>query len=156
VITDVVDGLIGQARERQIDLCVSELPAGAVACSRGVLTSVVSNLVRNAIKYIGDAPERRIELRVIDAKQRWRIEVEDTGPGIPAEHQQRIFQPYVRLGRGGDGIGLGLATVDRLVRAHAGSLGLISPGPGCLFWFELPKASAIRAEDHPAATADTR
>lgn len=141
VIADVVDGLIGQARERQIDLCVSEIPAGAVSCSRGVLTSVVSNLVRNAIKYIGDAPERRIELRAIDAKERWRIEVEDTGPGIPAEHQQRIFQPYVRLGRGGDGIGLGLATVDRLVRAHAGSLGLISQSPGCLFWFELPKAS---------------
>ncbi|MGE3544503.1 MAG: ATP-binding protein, partial [Kofleriaceae bacterium] len=141
VIADVVDGLSGQAKERRIELMVSSIPAGSVACSSGILTSMVSNLVRNAIKYMGEAPERRIDVRVVDGHDRWRFEVEDTGPGIPLEHQQRIFQPYVQLGRRAEGIGLGLATVDRLVRAHGGSLGLSSPPDhGCLFWFELPKA----------------
>lgn len=140
VIADVVDGLSGQANEHRIALSASAVPAGQVACSTGVLTSVISNLVANAIKYMGDAPVRRIELRALDAGDRWRVEVEDTGPGIPLEDQGRIFQPYVQLGGSAPGIGLGLATVDRLVRGHGGSLGVISaPQQGALFWFELPR-----------------
>lgn len=156
VIADVVDGLGGQARERRIRLVAGAMPDGSIACSKGVLVSLISNLVRNAIKYMGDAIERRIDLRVVNAGERWRFEVADTGPGIPAEQQQRIFQPYVQLGHGTVGIGLGLATVDRLVRAHSGSLGVVSsPGRGCLFWFEIPKAIAAPAEvaHDPAAFA---
>ncbi len=143
VMTDVTVEIREQARERDIELCVASVAGGSVACSSGVLTSVITNLLRNAIKYMGDATERRVELRVSDAANRWRFEVEDTGPGIPPEQQQRIFEPYVQLARRSAGIGLGLATVDRLVRAHAGAVGVISPaaaGRGCVFWFELPKA----------------
>lgn len=140
VIADVVDALSAPASEHRIALSASAVPQGTVACTTGVLTSLISNLVGNAIKYMGDAPVRRIDVRVVDAGDRWRVEVEDTGAGIPLEHQERIFQPYVQLGRSGPGIGLGLATVDRLVRGHGGMLGVISaPRRGSLFWFELPK-----------------
>jgi signal transduction histidine kinase len=141
VIADVVDGLSGTASEHGIALVASAVPRGAIACTTGVLTSVISNLVGNAIKYMGDAPVRRIEVRVVEAGDRWRIEVADTGPGIPLADQDRIFEPYVQLGRNGSGIGLGLATVDRLVRGHGGTLGVISAArQGSLFWFELRKA----------------
>lgn len=140
VIADVVDALSSLASEHRIALSASAVPQGAIACTTGVLTSLISNLVGNAIKYMGDAPVRRIEVRVVDAGDRWRIEVEDTGPGISPEHQERIFQPYVQLGRDASGIGLGLATVDRLVRGHGGALGVSSaPRRGSLFWFELPR-----------------
>ncbi|MEP6864964.1 MAG: ATP-binding protein [Deltaproteobacteria bacterium] len=131
---------------------MATIPPGSIACSKGVLTSLVSNLGQNAIKYMGDVQERRIELRVLETDRGWRVEVEDTGPGISVEDQQRIFRPHVQLQRGGAGIGLGLATVDRLVRAHAGSLGVSSkPGHGALFWFELPKATAreLAGRDRP-------
>jgi signal transduction histidine kinase len=139
-ITALIDDLREGATKEGIALELS-LPAdGAVACSAGVLTSLISNLVRNAIRYMNNASTRRIDVRVIDRGTRWRIEVHDTGPGIPSDEQARIFEPHVRLVRGGQGIGLGLATVDRLVRAHGGSLGVISKvGDGALFWFELPK-----------------
>jgi len=147
VVADVVDGLSGQANDHRIALSASAVPQGTIACTTGVLTSLISNLVGNAIKYMGDAPVRRIDLRTVDAGDRWRIEVEDTGSGIPLEHQERIFQPYVQLGGNTHGIGLGLATVDRLVRGHGGSLGVISaPRRGSLFWFELPKPIAARPE----------
>lgn len=147
VIADVVDGLSGQANEHRIVLIAGAVPPGVIACTRGVLTSLISNLVSNAIKYMGDAPVRRIDLRTVDAGDRWRIEVEDTGPGIPLEHQERIFQPYVQLGGNAPGIGLGLATVDRLVRGHGGSLGVISaPRGGSQFWFELRKPPVARPE----------
>lgn len=143
VLTDLLDGLAMQAQEQRISLTLAPVPPGAVACSTGVLTSVVLNLVRNAMKYMGDASDRRIEVRVLDAATRWRIEVSDTGPGIPEDQQQRIFEPYVQLGRRREGIGLGLAIVDRLVRSHGGAVGVRSnPGAGALFWFELPKVHA--------------
>lgn len=155
-LTALIDDLRESATKEGIDLELS-LPAdGAVACSAAVLTSLVSNLVRNAIRYMDNTPTRRIDVRVIDRGSRWRIEVHDTGPGIASEEQARIFEPHVRLVRGGQGIGLGLATVDRLVRAHGGSLGVISKlGDGALFWFELPKpAVAAQPDSVPAQAGD--
>jgi len=148
VLADIVGELGAQASKHQIALTVSPLPTGAVACSAGVLTSIISNVVRNAIKYMNDSDDRRIELRVKLVGARWRFEVQDTGPGIPVEHRQRIFEPYVQLAKGSAGIGLGLATVDRLVRAHGGSVGVTAaPERGALVWFELPAWQAV-----PAAT----
>jgi len=151
VITDVMAELGAQAKQRQIQVSVSPIPDGAVACSDAVLTSIISNLVRNAIKHMAKSDPRRIDVRVSLSGSRWRFEVDDTGPGIPAEHQQRVFEPHVQLTPGSAGIVLGLATVDRLVRAHGGSLGLVSPpNGGAQFWFELPAYLAptgVRAGD---------
>jgi signal transduction histidine kinase len=140
VLPDAIDGLAAQARDHEIALRLGPVLEGTLACSTGVLTSLVTNLVQNAIKYMGDSPQRRIDVRVVDAGASWRLEVSDTGPGIPHGQQERIFEPYVRMGQGRPGIGLGLATVDRLVRAHGGQRGVLSqPGEGATFWFELPK-----------------
>lgn len=112
-----------------------------MACSPGVLTSIVQNLVANAIKYMQSQAIRRITLRATRTTDRIHIEVEDTGPGIAPELQARIFDPFVR----GDhdepipGFGLGLATVKRLVDAHGGTIGVKSTkGVGTLFWIEVP------------------
>jgi signal transduction histidine kinase len=145
-LADMLGELGAQANKHQIALTVSPIPTGAVACSVGVLTSIISNLVRNAIKYMNDSDDRRIMLRVKRVGARWRFEVQDTGPGIPAEDRQRIFEPYIQLAKGSAGIGLGLATVDRLVRAHGGSVGVASaPERGALVWFELPAWQAVTA-----------
>ena len=114
-----------------------------VKASPGVLTSALSNLVRNAVKYMGDAPERRIEVRVFAQGAMTRFEVADTGPGIPANLLDSIFEPYVRANpAAAKGIGLGLATVKRVVVTHGGRVGVQSAlGAGSLFWFELPAAT---------------
>ena len=72
---------------------------------------------------------------------------EDTGPGIPPALGQRIFEPYVRgPNTGTPGIGLGLATVKRLVESHGGTLGVrAGPTGGALFWFELDEALPAEA-----------
>ncbi|MBI2892587.1 MAG: HAMP domain-containing histidine kinase [Deltaproteobacteria bacterium] len=115
-----------------------------VAASPGVVSSLLSNLLENAVKYMGDSAVRRVTVRVLprDGAERVRVEVEDTGPGVPTDLADKLFQPHVRAaGTGQRGIGLGLATVKRLAEAHGGAVGVRSePGKGSLFWFELPLA----------------
>ena len=115
-----------------------------LACNPGVLTSLLSNLTSNALKYIGDGPERMVKIRTRDRGHTVRVEVTDNGPGVPAAVADRVFEPYVRAaGTKQSGIGLWLATVKRLAEGHGGAVGLASvPGPGATFWCELPKASA--------------
>lgn len=111
----------------------------AVSCPQGVLTSVFTNLVQNAIKYMGSSRERRIVVHAERAGACVRAEVRDTGPGLAPDAAEVVFEPYVRADRSGQpGLGLGLATVKRLVEAYGGSVGVRSDAGGSTFWFELP------------------
>jgi signal transduction histidine kinase len=152
VITAVVDEVRPMADERHVALVIDRVDAGAVACSPGILTSLVSNLVRNGVKYVGDGPDRRVVVRARAVGAVVTVEVEDNGPGLPATMGSTIFQPYVR---GPDnrepGIGLGLATVKRIVDAHGGTVCVRSaPGAGARFTFTLPCAGP-----EPRAPGDT-
>jgi signal transduction histidine kinase len=112
-------------------------------CSEGVLSSIILNLIRNALKYILDGLDsvRYINIRVRDLVNFVRVEVEDNGPGIEPGKLKSIFEPYFRASTSRPGLGLGLATVKRFVEAHGGKLGVSSHlGKGSCFWFELPKA----------------
>ncbi len=125
------------------DIEIDAKDAGKIACSRGVLVSLLTNLMRNASKYMHDSPMKKIAVRVrsIEGESFVRIEVEDTGPGIPREMRDAIFEPYVRAeGLTQPGLGLGLATVKRLCSAHGGEVGVKSTiGRGSTFWFTMPR-----------------
>jgi signal transduction histidine kinase len=141
-IADLTLALEPVARVSRATLDAQTTTDACVACNPGVLTSLVSNLARNALKYLGESKERRVRIRAHERADTVRIEVEDTGPGIPPEISGRLFEPYVRArGAREPGLGLGLATVKRLAEGHGGTVGVEStPGLGSTFWFELPKA----------------
>jgi signal transduction histidine kinase len=156
VIRGVVEEMLPVAEEKDVELRCDPVEPGEVACSAGVLTSLVSNLVGNAIKYMGDAPIRGVVIRARSTGSRIRVEVEDTGPGVPEELQQRIFDPYVRGPEPtAPGFGLGLATVRRLAEAHGGAVGVEPRETGSLFWFELPKPRQ-RLLDHELRLGERR
>jgi signal transduction histidine kinase len=77
-----------------------------------------------------------------------RLEVEDTGPGIPPELEATLFEPFVRGPHEQvTGTGLGLATVKRLVESHAGRVDVQSqPGAGTVFRIDLPLAPMAAVE----------
>lgn len=133
-----------EADAAQAELAIDVPAPCRVRCSAGACASILSNLVRNALKYLGDAPVRRVEVRARRTAGRVVVEVADTGPGIAPDRQATLFDPFVRGATGGrPGLGLGLATVKRLVEAYGGQVGLESePGQGTRFWFELPAAAS--------------
>jgi signal transduction histidine kinase len=145
-VQPLVKGLLEElspfAERSAARLTAIDIPACAVGCSDGVLLSLLGNLLRNALKYLGDSKDRDVALRIKSRRGRVLFEVEDTGPGIPAHLTRRVFDPYVRgPNQTVPGIGLGLATVKRLVESHGGEIGLrATPKGGCLFWFELQES----------------
>ena len=154
IVTQVAEeACAADARERP-DVHVQVEGHAVAACSPGVLTSVLTNLIQNAIKHTADAPGP-IEVRVAPEGASVRIEVHDSGPGIPVDLRSVIFEPYVR-GQGGTqaGLGLGLATVKRLCEAHGGSVGVRSAvGEGSQFWVVLPRVRATAAPPIPSKLA---
>jgi signal transduction histidine kinase len=142
VVRAVVDEVEPEARLRGVAVETELAPALVVACGPGMLACIVSNLLRNAIKYVGDGAGRRVAVRAQPAGAFVRLEVEDDGPGLPPALGQNVFQPYVRgPNTGKPGIGLGLATVKKVTEAHGGRIDVRSaPGQGTRFGVELPEA----------------
>jgi len=146
VIEGVLEEMRPLAEENGVQLTTTAtLTSSRVACSPGVLISVLSNLVGNAIKHMGASPVRNVTIEARDVERAVRFEVQDTGPGISPDMRARVFDPYVRAAASTTpGLGLGLATVRRLVLSHGGTVGVL-PGKelGSTFWFELPKATVL-------------
>lgn len=120
------------------------LQAGAPITLEGdplALKRVVVNLVDNAVKY-----GERARLRLAVTGSRCVLEVDDDGPGIPSELQQRVFDPFYRVensrNRDTGGIGLGLATVQSIVVDHDGEVELRNrKGGGLRATVSLPVAA---------------
>lgn len=101
------------------------------------LREVLQNLLSNACRYSdADSP---VTVRAITSDGGVRIEVSDTGIGIPPEDQERIFERFVRLSNRGEGTGLGLYMSRAIVEAHGGTITVEStPGEGSTFSVTLP------------------
>jgi signal transduction histidine kinase len=141
VMNDLVTPMTQQAEQARIEMHLDPIPPVLVACAPGVYLSLASNLVRNAMKYMGNRDTRQITVRVIDQGSMVRTEVIDTGAGVSVESLPQLFEPYFRAQGGRDGLGLGLATVKKLAEGHHGRVGVSSTvGVGSTFWFELPRA----------------
>jgi PAS domain S-box-containing protein len=143
VVRTVAESFAPLAETRDIDLRViaGETPVPARFDVERV-SRIVSNLLANAIRHADEEGRVRCELWVIDGSA--RLEVADSGPGVPPEHRNRVFGRY-RSGLGGDGrrrgagAGLGLAIVREFVELHGGTVSLDeAPEGGALFAVTLP------------------
>ncbi|GAA4366827.1 GAF domain-containing sensor histidine kinase [Nocardioides caricicola] len=131
VRTDLATALVGAT------LVAGDLPT--VTGDPVQLRAVLQNLVANAAKFTRPGEPAHIEVAAEDLGDRWRVEVRDCGPGVPADQRERVFLPLARVDESIDGSGIGLTTCRRIVEAHGGRIGLSeAPGGGTCAWFELP------------------
>nr|WP_282103511.1 ATP-binding protein [Halomonas getboli] len=161
-LSELVEGAVSlfrphaEARGLRLESVIDPALPAHVVGDPGRLRQVLLNLLSNAVKFT-DEGEVRVEVSR-DGDDRLRFAVVDTGCGITAEQQARLFEPF-RQGDPGTarrfgGSGLGLAISKRLVEALGGEIGIDSePGQGsrCGFWLPLVAASAPRDEPTSAS-----
>jgi two-component system sensor histidine kinase/response regulator len=119
-----------------------------VRCDADIVRRVIVNLLDNALKFTPAGGEIAIRMR---AEGDWvRVTVADTGPGIPEQHHQRIFERFVSVEARRFSTGLGLTFCKLAVEAHGGTIGVESPAPqwqdrpgviGTAFTFTLPQTA---------------
>ena len=148
-VGEEVCALMGSiAAEKHVSLRLEVDPAVMVWADPQRLSQVLINLVSNAVKYNRVGGEVRIGARP-GVTDRVRVFVSDTGIGIRAEVQPRVFAPHDRLDAEAGpvpGTGIGLALSRTYVEAMGGSIGLDSTeGQGSTFWVELPGSEAVVA-----------
>ena len=110
----------------------------AINCDHDRIVQVLSNLISNALKF---TPEQgKVVVKTTWDKDSVTISVCDTGPGIPSEKKEQIFEKFAQLGtKDRTGLGLGLHISKMLVDAHGGTLSLESEvGHGSTFYVKLP------------------
>ena len=139
----VVDEAVETAVLAQQDVPVVASVRGALPAIRGDrarLRQVLGNLIENAVKYSPEGGEVRVSAAAANGEV--RIAVRDAGPGIPRDHQARIFEKFGRVdvpGASKPGTGLGLFIARSIAVAHGGSLDVSSGAePGSTFTLTLP------------------
>jgi signal transduction histidine kinase len=120
----------------------SDLRCNARVCiDRDKLRRAILNLAANAREALKGAGEIRVKTELIDGQA--VIHVEDTGSGIPAELQKKIFEPFFTHGKSLKGFGLGMSITQRIIADHGGKIELQSElGKGTTFSIWLPAAAA--------------
>jgi C4-dicarboxylate-specific signal transduction histidine kinase len=143
VLTSVIELRQRRLAEQAIHL---ERDERATHRARAVFTElqqVVLNFVINAEHALRtrDAESRRIILRTRDENDCVRLEVEDSGPGVPPEHEAKLFQPFFTTKPVGEGTGLGLSVSYGIIRSLGGDIGYRRGDlDGALFYFTVRKA----------------
>lgn len=122
VVSSVVSELLPIATQKRIDIGGEELMCARICATESDLRAVVKNLVGNALRYTPEGGA--VDLRVHAGEGVARVEVTDTGPGIPEELLPRVFDRFFRVSQSVEGSGLGLAIVRAIVMRYGGSVTL--------------------------------
>jgi len=151
LVGDVFDTLRPAAEKRVINLKAAyDGGRPVVRADRGQIHQALTNLVNNAIKF---SPEsREVVVEVAPSLRGFaQLIVRDSGPGIPAEHLQRIFDRGYRVpGATAEGSGLGLFITHQILSAHGGTIQASSPeGGGAVFRLTLPLAREGKPHEPP-------
>jgi two-component system sensor kinase FixL len=146
LIAEVMTSFADRANRLGVDLTRDVEVSGELATDRVQLQMVLHNLLANALDAVTGVPalERRVHVAAKIDRAQLRVAVEDSGPGIPADILNRLFEPFVTSKS--DGMGLGLAISRSLLRSQGGELQLdTSFTSGTRFVLELPVTVRTRA-----------
>jgi light-regulated signal transduction histidine kinase (bacteriophytochrome) len=134
----IVEELKANQPERQSQIFIA--PEIWVNGDKQLLQVCLDNLLRNAWKFTGKCPEARIELGITEKNGKKVYYIQDNGVGFDMKYVEKLFEPFQRLHSDKEfpGIGVGLATVQRVINRHGGRIWAESEiGKGATFYFTL-------------------
>lgn len=141
VVASIVAGLGGLVNSKGLDMSLDGDEQGLVFADESLLRMMIGNLIQNAIKYT--PPSGKIEISIIPQGAAWLLTINDTGPGIPPDQRQAVFQRFYRVDTlQAEGSGLGLAIVADVASRLAVDIELSTPpwGYGLKVSLQLPAA----------------
>jgi sensor histidine kinase regulating citrate/malate metabolism len=157
VLAAVLLGKSAQAQERGIEFTVDpDSRVSDLAIESAAVVTMVGNLVDNAMDAAAETePPHRVALRVVADQERFRLTVDDSGPGLtPAEAEQAFRRGWSTKGTTGDlGRGIGLALVVQAVRSHRGTIS-VDHGPLGGARFDIVIGPEVDREDGSAHRID--
>lgn len=131
LVEEVLEDLEPLAAEKNVEL-IGKCKPVTMTGSDILIYRLVYNLVENAIKY--NHPEGKVTVTACQKEKKVILSVVDTGSGIPGELRERVFEPFFRVDKSRSrelgGVGLGLALVHEIVKAHDGSISIKDNPPG--------------------------
>ncbi len=136
----------GETGRKQVALHTTEAQA-VVASAGDLLHRCFDNIIRNALAHT--APGTTVELSLVAEEDSYRVEVEDSGPGVPVDQLERIFEAFHRVdsarSREGGGHGLGLAIARRAIELHGGTVEAANTASGLRVTITLPRNDLPRS-----------
>jgi PAS domain S-box-containing protein len=141
LIVEAYEDVKSAAKEKPVSFSLKgDFPV--TSCERSRAKQIFTNLLENSLKYSKDNIE--IEVGCLDQDGEYEFWIKDNGIGFEMNYHDKIFDPFTRLERSGEGSGIGLATVKKIVETCGGKIWAESaPGKGSIFRFTLPKEKAI-------------
>ena len=134
----IVDELRDRDQDRDVEVIVA--PELSAEGDPDLLEVAMQNLLENAWKFSANQPTARVELGSKEIEGETAFFVRDNGAGFDMAHSQKLFGPFQRLHRRDEfpGLGIGLATVMRILRRHGGRIWATGEvGGGATFYFTL-------------------
>jgi signal transduction histidine kinase len=142
IAAEVTQRFAIQAREKHVEIEKQFEAVPQIIGDPVKLSWVISNLLGNALRYTPDGGS--IQVRALASDRSARLEVADSGPGIPTELKAHIFERFAQYGDGAEekgSAGLGLAIVKEIVAAHGGRISVVNNNAhGSRFIVEIPAA----------------
>jgi signal transduction histidine kinase len=146
-VRELVQRAVALSMPGDVDVRVEpNLGGGTLKCAPPLITQALANLIENAVHAAGSGGW--VEIRTSAHAQTLIVELSDSGPGVPVELRDRVFEPFYTTKPIGIGTGLGLSLARDIVHRHGGVLEIRDRGPRSCFVVELPNYSTL---DEPNA-----
>ncbi len=146
-ITNVCLLLEHRTRAEQVEVDIDVPCDMQVRCDMHRLEQVLINLASNALDAMKDSMDRTLRFSAEPKDGRVCVRVIDTGPPVPDEVLQHLFEPFFSTKAAGEGLGLGLVISSSIVREFGGTLRVAKAESGLVFEFDVPPADTTRTDD---------
>jgi signal transduction histidine kinase len=145
-VRELIQRAVSLIHPGSVEIRIDATCDGVLKCAPPLLLQVLTNLLENALYAAG--PGGWIQIRTSAKEGNFTVELSDSGPGVPAQLQDRVFEPFFTTKPTGIGTGLGLSLARDIVHRHGGILEIRNRATLTCFVVELPNYSVAAVDNH--------